>query len=88
VSPNIRVDPEVFRALQAQAEPLVDSPNSVLRRVLGLDANGHQQAVDEGARDAKVRRDMPETDAERGGRRDPLAWILGRDAQPPPPPAA
>ena len=36
MNPTIRIDEDVFEALQAQAEPLVDTPNSVLRRVLGL----------------------------------------------------
>jgi restriction system protein len=35
--PVIRVDDEVFRALQKQAIPFVDTPNSVLRRLLALD---------------------------------------------------
>jgi Mrr restriction endonuclease-like protein len=34
--PTIRVDSEVYRVLQGQAEPFVDTPNSVLRRVLQL----------------------------------------------------
>ncbi|MGR0319456.1 DUF4357 domain-containing protein [Agromyces sp. ZXT2-3] len=34
---KIEVDDEVFAALQAMAEPFVDTPNSVLRRVLGVD---------------------------------------------------
>lgn len=33
---SIRVDQEVWEALQAAAEPLIDTPNSVLRRKLGL----------------------------------------------------
>ena len=33
---EIVVDEDVFAALQAQAEPLVDDANSVLRRLLGL----------------------------------------------------
>lgn len=33
----IRIDREVYQALQALAEPLKDTPNTVLRRVLGLD---------------------------------------------------
>jgi hypothetical protein len=36
MAPTIRIDDEVFTKLQEQAEPLVDSPNSVLRRLLGL----------------------------------------------------
>jgi hypothetical protein len=35
--PVIRVDDEVFSALQKQAVPFVDTPNSVLRRLLALD---------------------------------------------------
>lgn len=34
---TIRVDDEVFAKLQSMAEPLVDTPNSTLRRLLGLD---------------------------------------------------
>ena len=33
---TIEVDSQVFAALQERAEPLVDTPNSVLRRLLGL----------------------------------------------------
>jgi Mrr N-terminal domain len=36
MTPTIRIDDEVFDALKAHAEPLVDTPNSALRRVLGL----------------------------------------------------
>lgn len=45
--PVIRVDDDVFRALQRRAEPLVDTPNTVLRRLLGLSENkkGAVQAV-------------------------------------------
>jgi hypothetical protein len=43
--PVIRVDDEVFSALQKQAVPFVDTPNSVLRRLLSLDkqATANQQ---------------------------------------------
>jgi Restriction Enzyme Adenine Methylase Associated len=36
MSPTIRVDDEVYAELQKRAEPFVDTPNSTLRRVLGL----------------------------------------------------
>lgn len=36
MSPTVRVDEEVYRALQSRAEPFVDTPNSVLRRLLDL----------------------------------------------------
>lgn len=35
---TIRVDDEVYNALQRRARPFEDSPNSVLRKVLGLDS--------------------------------------------------
>lgn len=35
--PTIRIDDEVFEALKKLAEPLVDTPNSVLRRLLELE---------------------------------------------------
>ncbi|MEU3684543.1 DUF4357 domain-containing protein [Streptomyces sp. H23] len=36
MSPTIRVDNEVYEELQKRAKPFVDTPNSTLRRVLGL----------------------------------------------------
>lgn len=39
MSPTIRIDEEVFAHLQENARPLVDNPNTVLRRLLGLDAD-------------------------------------------------
>ena len=33
---TIRVSDEVFEAMQAQAKPFKDTPDSVLRRILGL----------------------------------------------------
>ncbi|MGA2806127.1 MAG: winged helix-turn-helix domain-containing protein [Acidimicrobiales bacterium] len=37
MSPTIRVDDEVYEELKANAEPFVDTPNTVLRRLLSLD---------------------------------------------------
>jgi hypothetical protein len=37
MAPTIRIDDEVYRWLQSQAVPFDDSPNSVLRRLAGLD---------------------------------------------------
>lgn len=45
MSPNIRVDSDVYMALQKRATAFVDTPNSVLRRLLNLDAE--LQASDE-----------------------------------------
>jgi hypothetical protein len=35
---TITVDAEVFERLQREAQPLIDTPNSVLRRLLALDS--------------------------------------------------
>ena len=42
---QIDVDGEVWEYLQQQAEPLVDTPNSVLRRLLGLGCADADEAV-------------------------------------------
>ena len=34
---SIRVDDDVWRVIQAQAVPLKDTPNTVLRRLLGIE---------------------------------------------------
>ena len=39
MSPTVRVDDEVYDQLKAHAEPFVDTPNSVLRRLLRLDTS-------------------------------------------------
>jgi hypothetical protein len=41
--PSIQIDDEVFEVLQRNAKPFLDSPNTVLRRLLGL---GAQTATD------------------------------------------
>ncbi len=38
--PTIQIDDEIFGLLQKNAKPFVDSPNSTLRRMLGLHING------------------------------------------------
>jgi len=40
VDSQIEVDDDVFGLLKSQAEPFVDTPNSVLRRLLGIDPKG------------------------------------------------
>ena len=37
MSPTIRIDQELYAYLQEQAEPFVDTPNTVIQRLLGLD---------------------------------------------------
>src|SRR5437899_1393973 len=47
MSPSVRIDEEVYRELQKRAEPFVDTPNSVLRRILDLNhgVTAHADAV-------------------------------------------
>jgi hypothetical protein len=42
MTPSIEIDEDVFELLKSNAEVFVDTPNDVLRRLLGLDANGHE----------------------------------------------
>jgi hypothetical protein len=53
MAPTIRVDEEVFKALQARAEPFVDTPNEVLRRLLEL--NGRRSLRTVAARKVRSR---------------------------------
>ena len=42
---KIEVDDEVFKYLQNKAIPFVDSPNTVLRKILLLDSKENEQAI-------------------------------------------
>lgn len=64
---SIEIDDEVWERLQAQAEPLVDDGNSVLRRLLGIDGGGS----------AVVRRSAKRSPS---GRRAPHGSLVHRDA--------
>jgi hypothetical protein len=48
--PVIRIDDEVWKFLQESARPFVDSPNDVLRRLLGLSEGSSSQVQKEHAR--------------------------------------
>jgi hypothetical protein len=54
VSPTIRIDEEVFDELKKHAEPFIDTPNSVLRRLLGL---SEARAATNGSSDRDLERD-------------------------------
>jgi hypothetical protein len=58
MSESIEIDDEVLGALKHKAEPFVDTPNSVLRRLLGIDKNGSRPAASAGT--------TPDVDAEAG----------------------
>jgi Mrr N-terminal domain len=49
MSHTIRIDSEVLDKLKEQAEPFVDTPNSVLRRILGLAPAVENGDIDDGA---------------------------------------
>lgn len=44
----ITVDPEVFGYLQKHAIPFLDTPNTTLRRLLGIDQDSKQPALEKG----------------------------------------
>lgn len=50
MSPTIRIDEEVWAWLQERARPFEDTPNSVLRRVAGLDGNSDKGKPRDGGR--------------------------------------
>lgn len=67
MTPTIRIDDEVFEALKRHAEPLVDTPNSVLRRLLEL-PNDREQPVHDRA-EAPSQASRPVRRGRRGARR-------------------
>jgi Mrr restriction endonuclease-like protein len=74
---TIRIDDDVFEALKSHAEPLVDTPNSVLRRLLGLASNRERPAdeveespaPEEGSPPAQRRGRKPPRGSRKGSRR-------------------
>lgn len=44
---SIEIDDEVYEQLKLAAEPFVDTPNTVLRRLLGLDCDGNTRLAAE-----------------------------------------
>jgi hypothetical protein len=44
MAPTIRIDDDLYALLKAQAEPFVDTPNSVIRRLIGLPAQNGNDA--------------------------------------------
>jgi hypothetical protein len=78
--PTIRIDADVYAWLRGHAEPFVDTPNSVLRRIAGLtDQASAVRRVDAPTRpeeeDAEVRTPQPKDPTAR--RRAPR--LYGRD---------
>lgn len=67
MSLSIEIDDEVFKVLKNQAEPFVDTPNTVLRRLLGIDRAeeaGVTEKTGEGATRATAGMLLPEREYE------------------------
>ena len=54
---TIRIDDEVFGALQSRATPFEDTPNDVLRHLLNLDGSQLKRRGTQGGRNVYVGRD-------------------------------
>jgi hypothetical protein len=54
MSPTIRIDDEVYKWLQSQAIPFQDNPNSVLRRLAGLDRPVTREDAERGTKERAV----------------------------------
>lgn len=78
MTPVIRVDEEVWGWLQTHARPFQDTPNSVLRRLAGLDnkAPSSQKSTQAG-RSAKRLIRMPRRDRSNYGRDLNEKWNIG-----------
>jgi hypothetical protein len=59
MSPHVELDDEVFDHLKAHAEPFVDTPNDVIRRLLGLAGAATTDASSRYDGDAEQRTDPP-----------------------------
>lgn len=73
MTPVIQIDDDVLALLKSHAEPFVDSPNSVLRRLLGLPASGNGVARDDFSLDPPTREEpgrQTRKRRRRGRRRD------------------
>ncbi len=88
--PVIRIDDDVFAALQERGETFVDTPNSVLRRVLGLDGASQEDAAEDvktevDSRASTVRKSQMRTGRNRASRgrmsdQSDREWTVGRRA--------
>ena len=58
MTPTIRVDDEVYALLQERGEAFVDTPNTVLRRILGLTESGESTGNPIGRREERASRKL------------------------------
>lgn len=68
---KIEIDDEVFGRIKAEAEPFVDTPNSALRRLIGLDAGAKPGAGGPKAARAPLGSLLPESEYE-----EPILRVL------------
>lgn len=69
LSPSVDIDEQVWEELKAQAEPFVDTPNAVLRRLLDLAPSDGADAQGNGPSRGARRRDHGPSDGSPGRRR-------------------
>ena len=73
--PTIRIDDQVWGWLQSKAKPFEDTPNSVLRRLAGLD--GVHQPAPGASSQGKVERNMKEQSPNHLGSTAPSVRVTG-----------
>jgi len=79
MSPSIDIDADVWNLLKREAEPLVDTPNTVLRRLLTLSAatSAAEGGSDANASPRAMRRDPARTSGKgKHGPRAPVGSLL------------
>lgn len=77
---EITIDEQVFARLQGEAQAFVDTPNAVLRRLLGLDPSNEDRAD---VLDRPSVSDGPELPVSMGARRNPLPVTPQREFRAP-----
>jgi hypothetical protein len=66
--PSIEIDADVWEMLKREAEPLVDTPNSVLRRLLALADGSVDRGASEGGPSSQAPSNRPRGAAKKGKR--------------------
>jgi hypothetical protein len=76
--PTIRIDEDVYAWLQMQAKPFEDTPNSVLRRIAGLEIDESVRPQKDEIRSVSVSADIGKVKTPQGAYREPILKILKR----------
>lgn len=80
MAPNIRVDNDVYRFLKARAEPFADTPNTVLRRELGIDGKDGAETPSASAATRRKPRRTKSGGTSKGRTRAPSGSLLNQEA--------